>query len=77
VLATRTEALVQRLGVAYPRPLLCGGREDWIAPIRRRMHDRYARCNEKLARLMERTEAHELAADIRASALSLDDAGCF
>ena len=77
VLAARTEELVQRLGVAYPRSLLCGGREDWIAPVRRRLHDRYARCIEKLARLMERSEAHELAANIRASMLSLDDAGCF
>jgi hypothetical protein len=77
VFTARTEALAQRLGVAYPQPLLCGGREDWIVPLRRRMHDRYARCIEKLARLMERSEAWELAADIRASALSLDDAGCF
>ena len=77
VLAARTEALVQRLCFAYPRPLLCGGREDWIAPIRRRLHNRYARCIEKLARLMERSEAHELAADIRASALRLNDTGCF
>ena len=77
VLAARIEALAQQLGFAYPRPLLCTGREVWIAPIRRRLHDRYARCIEKLARLMERSEAHELAADIRASTLSLDDAGCF
>jgi hypothetical protein len=77
VLGARTETLVQRLRVAYPQPLLCGGREDWIAPVRHRLHDRYARCIEKLARLMERREAHELAADLRASTLSLDDAGCF
>ena len=73
----RTEALARRLSVAYPRPLLCDGREDWIAPVRRRLHDRYTRCIEKLARLMERSEAHDLAADIRASALRLDDTGCF
>jgi DNA-binding SARP family transcriptional activator len=75
VLPARTEALAQRLGVAYPRPLLCDGREDWISPLRRRLHDRYTRCVEKLARLMERSEAHEQAAELRASALSLDDAG--
>ena len=75
VLPARTEALAQRLGVAYPRPLLCDGREDWIIPLRRRLHDRYTRCVEKLARLMERSEAHEQAAELRASALSLDDAG--
>lgn len=75
VLTARTEALAQRLVVAYPRPLLCDGREDWIVPLRRRLHDRYTRCIEKIARLMERSEAHEQAAEIRASALSLDDAG--
>ena len=73
----RIETLAKQLALAYPRPLLCGGREEWIAPIRRRLHDRHQRCIEKLARLLERNGANEAATDVRTSILSLEDAGCF
>ena len=76
VLIARTGTLAQRLGAAYPQPLLCGGRDDWITPVRQHLHHRYARCVEKLARLMERCDSRGLAADIRASACNLEDAGC-